>query len=43
MAGTHSAMWDGRDESGRMVSSGVYIAHLRAGNAVSSRKMLFMK
>ncbi len=30
-AGTHSAMWNGRDDSGRMVSSGVYIAHLRTG------------
>jgi len=42
-AGTHSIVWDGRDDSGRMVSSGVYIARLMTGNAVSSRKMLLMK
>jgi hypothetical protein len=36
-------VWDGRDDSGRMVSSGVYIARLMAGSAVSNRKMLLMK
>lgn len=42
-AGMHSIVWDGRDDSGRMVSSGVYIARFMAGKAVSSRKMLLMK
>ncbi len=42
-AGTHSAMWDGRDDSGKAVSSGVYLVRLRAGKTVSSHKMLLMK
>lgn len=29
--GEHRAVWDGRDEGGRHVPSGIYLAHLRAG------------
>ena len=40
-AGSHEAVWNGRDENGKPVSSGVYIARLRSeGNAVSTRMML---
>ncbi len=42
-AGNHSAVWDGRDNAGRTVSSGVYIARLEAGKAVKSMKMLLMR
>ncbi len=42
-AGTHSAVWDGRDDSGKAVSSGVYLTQLRSGKQVSSGKMLLMK
>ncbi len=42
-AGTHSAVWDGRDDAGEMVSSGVYLTQLRSGKQVSSGKMLLMK
>lgn len=42
-AGTHSVVWDGRDDSGVRVSSGVYLARLESGKAVSTRKMLLMK
>ena len=42
-AGTHSTVWDGKDDSGKSVSSGVYLAYFRAGNHVSSQKMLLMK
>ncbi|MHB9030210.1 MAG: FlgD immunoglobulin-like domain containing protein, partial [Candidatus Latescibacterota bacterium] len=42
-AGEHTAVWDGRDERGKVVSSGVYVAHLRAGTAAASRKMLIIK
>lgn len=35
--------WDGKDDSGKPVSSGVYIARLQAGKETASRKMLLMK
>jgi ligand-binding sensor domain-containing protein len=42
-AGTHSAVWDGKDDSGKMVSSGIYIARACSGRQVAGHKMLFMK
>jgi len=42
-SGVHSAAWDGRDNNGQVVSSGVYIYRLRAGAEVQSRKMIFMR
>lgn len=42
-AGTHSAIWDGKDRNGLPVSSGAYFAHLRYGNVVVNRKMLLLK
>lgn len=42
-AGYKSVLWDGRDENGQMVSGGVYIYYLRAGNYHNSQKMLLMK
>ncbi len=43
-AGQHTAQWDGRDDRGSSVGSGVYFYRLRAGaNSVASRKMLLMK
>ncbi len=41
--GVHTVIWDGRDESGNAVSSGVYIALLQQGTRVLSRKMMLMK
>jgi hypothetical protein len=41
--GRHSILWDGRDDSGRAVSSGVYFARLTMGKSVAVRKMLLMK
>jgi hypothetical protein len=35
--------WDGRDDSGRIVTSGVYFYKLEAGQYAASRKMLLLK
>ena len=42
-AGKHSATWDGRDERGGAVSSGVFIATLQSGGKTDSRKLLMLK
>jgi len=42
-AGTHQIQWNGRDEAGHQVGSGVYIYKLIAGEFVQSRKMLLLK
>ncbi len=42
-AGVHSVKWDGTDESGSRVSSGVYIYRMEAGNFRASRHMIFLK
>ena len=42
-AGTHSIQWDGRDEIGRNVSTGLYVYRLEAADFVLSRKMTFIK
>ncbi len=41
--GAHSIVWDGRDASGKAVSSGVYIARLVHDGRAVSRKMMLMK
>jgi hypothetical protein len=41
--GIHSAVWDGRDERGERVGSGVYFYRMRAGSFNSSRKMVVLK
>jgi hypothetical protein len=42
-AGTKSAVWNGRNNSGATVASGIYIYRLTTDNVVLSEKMLFMK
>ena len=38
-AGTHTVTWDGRDDDGRAVASGVYVARVTAGSLAHSRKV----
>ncbi|MBA7582920.1 hypothetical protein ES708_24858 [subsurface metagenome] len=41
--GVHSVVWDGKDDAGMAVSSGIYLLRLKAGNAVETKRMLLMK
>ena len=38
-AGSHQAVWDGRDASGRAMASGSYLARLVAGGKVEGVRM----
>ncbi len=42
-AGTQTVTWDGRNENGERVSSGIYFYKLQAGELVQTRKMTLMK
>lgn len=42
-AGQYRATWDGRDEQGRAVGSGLYLAELRAAGQRLTRKMSLLK
>jgi hypothetical protein len=42
-AGTHRVVWDGTDQSGAGVASGVYLYRLSAGGFTQTRKMMLMK
>jgi FlgD Ig-like domain len=41
--GTHSVTWDGRDDAGSTVGSGVYFYRLTAGKYSESKKMVMLK
>ncbi|MCD6374374.1 MAG: T9SS type A sorting domain-containing protein, partial [Caldisericaceae bacterium] len=42
-AGYHSVKWDGKDEHGRPVSSGMYFYVLKTSKITESRKMFLLK
>jgi Protein of unknown function (DUF4038)/Putative collagen-binding domain of a collagenase/FlgD Ig-like domain len=42
-AGRYSVRWDGKDDTGRSVSSGIYLYDLRAGGIRITKKMLLIK
>jgi flagellar hook assembly protein FlgD len=41
--GYRTIQWDGKDDSGIEVSSGVYFYKIEAGNFVECRKMMLLK
>ena len=43
VAGTHVLRWDGRDESGSSVSTGIYLYTLTDGSTSITKKMALMK
>ena len=41
--GEHTAVWDGRNDAGEVLSSGIYLIKLISDQFTESRKMLFLK
>jgi flagellar hook assembly protein FlgD len=41
--GTYQVHWNGRDDMGTKVPSGVYLYRITAGDFISTRKMVMMK
>ena len=42
-AGSHTVRWDGTDDGGRSVSSGVYLYRLESPSGVQERKMVLVR
>jgi hypothetical protein len=42
-SGTHQVVWDGTDQQGRVVPSGVYLYRLKTPKKVLSKKLMFAK
>jgi flagellar hook assembly protein FlgD len=42
-AGQYTVTWDGKDEAGRTVESGVYLYRLETGSIALVKKMLMLK
>lgn len=42
-AGTHAAVWDGKDQSGNRLASGFYLYRLQVGNTQQTKRMLLVK
>jgi flagellar hook assembly protein FlgD len=42
-SGNHSIKWNGKDDAGRNVTSGVYFYRMEAGKYTSTQKMILMK
>ena len=42
-AGQYTLRWDGRDDVGQSLASGVYLYRLRAGDRVATRKLLLLR
>ncbi len=42
-AGFHTIVWDGADEFGRQVASGIYIYRMNSGDFKATKRMMFLK
>ncbi len=42
-AGSYKVTWDGRDEDGQALPSGIYFARIKSGNTGASLKLVLMK
>jgi len=42
-AGSHSVQWNGKDDAGKSVTSGVYLYRIEAGSFRDSKKMILMR
>ncbi|MEE4312619.1 MAG: C1 family peptidase [candidate division KSB1 bacterium] len=42
-AGHYTITWNGRDDAGSLMSSGIYLYRLNAGNEIQTRKLTLMK
>ena len=42
-AGSYSVIWDGRDKSGHLVASGIYLYQLKTDEYMATRKLLFIR
>ncbi|MCK4385237.1 MAG: T9SS type A sorting domain-containing protein, partial [candidate division Zixibacteria bacterium] len=41
--GSHEVIWDGKDDHGKEVASGIYFYQLKAGDLTETKKMLLLK
>lgn len=42
-AGRHTVTWDGRDDAGNPVASGVYLSRMEAEGRIEAKKMLLVR
>ncbi len=42
-AGMHKVVWEGKDQAGRQVASGLYFCRMKTGDYTAVKKMLLMK
>ena len=42
-AGRHTVSWDGRDQRGRLLTSGVYVYRIQTGELSESRKLVLSR
>jgi flagellar hook assembly protein FlgD len=42
-AGSHQLDWDGRDQGGQLVASGVYFVRLNIGSELATRKVTLLR
>ena len=43
IAGQHEIFWDGTDQSGRFIASGIYFYQINSGEYTESKKMIMLK